>query len=387
MEASNVKRILFVTESLTRGGMETVLVNISNALVNRGFDVTVLCYDSRNDLRPDLNSCVHYIYRPRREFKFMNRIPHIRRYYNVRKAVWEHRTSASALYRYYIKNEKYDVEVGFYRGPAIKIISGSTNKKSRKFAWVHTDFQLCDPRTIVGWFNNLDEAKAAYGKMEKIACVSNQACVSFGRVIGHSEKTVTIYNMIPVEKIYELSKRTCPVKKRKFTIITVGRLIPDKCQDRLLKAAKRLTEEGFDFDVWIVGSGRAEESLKSYCEEHHLDNVFFCGMQDNPYQYLKQADLFVLTSRREGFAIVVPEAMTCGLPVVSTKCTGPSEILNDGEYGVLVDNNTEGVYAGIKKMLVNPALMEHYRKKSKERYKDFDEDKIIKKIIDLFNNN
>ena len=224
-------------------------------------------------------------------------------------------------------------------------------------------------------------------KMEKIACVSNQACVSFGRVIGHSEKTVTIYNMIPVEKIYELSKRTCPVKKRKFTIITVGRLIPDKCQDRLLKAAKRLTEEGFDFDVWIVGSGRAEESLKSYCEEHHLDNVFFCGMQDNPYQYLKQADLFVLTSRREGFAIVVPEAMTCGLPVVSTKCTGPSEILNDGEYGVLVDNNTEGVYAGIKKMLVNPALMEHYRKKSKERYKDFDEDKIIKKIIDLFNNN
>ena len=95
----NGKKILFVTESLARGGMETVLVTISNALSQQGFDVTILCYDPRDDLKQELNSSVRYIYKPRREFNLMNKIPHIRRYYNYRKAAWEHRSSALTLYR------------------------------------------------------------------------------------------------------------------------------------------------------------------------------------------------------------------------------------------------------------------------------------------------
>ena len=71
----NGKKILFVTESLARGGMETVLVTISNALSQQGFDVTILCYDPRDDLKQELNSSVRYIYKPRREFNLMNKIP------------------------------------------------------------------------------------------------------------------------------------------------------------------------------------------------------------------------------------------------------------------------------------------------------------------------
>lgn len=380
------KHILFVTESLGRGGMETVLVNISNALVQCGYFVTILCYDSNDVLKSDLDDNVSYIFKPRREFKLMNRIPHIRRYYNYKKAAWEHRVSARSLYGYFVGREHFDVEIGFYRGPSIKIVSGSKNRDSLKMAWVHTDFKLCDKRTIIGWFNSIEEAKGAYEKMNKVVCVSEQARKSFEDVIGCRKKTTTVYNLIPTEKILSKCQESCPVAKSRFTIITVGRLIPDKRQDRLLAATKRLLDEGFSFDVWIVGSGRAEEDLKKYCVENHLDNVSFLGMQDNPYKYLKKADLFVLTSRREGFAIVIPEAMACGLPVVSTKCAGPTEILKDGEYGLLVDNSSEGIYSGIKKMLENPALLEFYQKKSEERYKDFDETIIIKEIIDLFDN-
>lgn len=384
MEKYSGKRILFVTESLARGGMETVLVSISNALVKRGFDVTILCYHPQNELKEDLDQRVHYMYKPRREFKLMNRIPHIRRYYNYRKAAWEHRVSASALYRYYVGNQKYDIEIGFYRGPAIKIVSGSTNKQSKKLAWVHTDFRLCDQRTIVGWFQNMEEAKSAYGKMDKIVCVSEKARQSFHEVIGYPDKTVTVYNMIPVKTIRTLSNQACPIQKRKLTLITVGRLIPDKRQDRLLSATKKLVDEGYDFDVWIVGAGRSENELKDYCTGQKITNVIFTGMQDNPYKYLKQADWFVLTSKREGFAIVIPEAMACGLPVLSTKCTGPTEILNDGEYGLLVENSSEGVYRGLKHILDNPQIIKKYKEKASVRFNDFDEAVIIGDIINLF---
>jgi glycosyltransferase involved in cell wall biosynthesis len=214
--------------------------------------------------------------------------------------------------------------------------------------------------------------------------VSEKARQSFAEVIGHKEKTATIYNMIPTEKIIKKSLESCPWQKRKFTIITVGRLIPDKRQDRLLVAVKKLKEESLDFDVLIVGSGRHEIELKKYCDENKIDNVIFTGMQTNPYSYMRNADLFVLSSFREGFALVIPEAMTCGLPVLSTSCTGPTEILQNGEYGILVENSSEGVYNGLKYFLEHRTELEYFRNKSMERCKDFDANVIVDEIINLF---
>lgn len=380
----NKNRILFVTQTLACGGAETVLVNIANNLSRRGYSVTILCYEKAEDLVPSLDSNVRYIYKPRREFPILRKIPYIKRFYKYRKAVWEHRVSAKGLYKYYVGKEKYDIEIGFLRGAAIKIVSGSTNKKSKKFAWVHTDFKLCNPKSIMGWFNNSEEVTDAYGRMDKIFCVSDKARESFNEVIGLAEKTVTLYNLIPSEKIIEKSYEEIPLNKEKFTVMTVSRLIPDKRHERLLSAVKKLTDEGYDFDVWIVGRGVQEEYLKKYCVDKNIRNVTFTGMQLNPYPYMRKADLFVLSSLREGFALVIPEAMACGLPVLSTSCTGPVEILKNGEYGMLVDNNDESIYYGLKNVLDNPEQLDYFREKSAERYKDFDEKIIIRKLINIF---
>lgn len=384
MKKEAKKKILFVAESINRGGMESVLVNIANILAERNFQVTIVCYFPQNALLPDLSEQINYVYIPRKEFPILRKIPYIKKFFKERNFGWERRAKAKTLYKHYVGKEKYDVEIGFYRGPSIKIISGSTNKKSKKLAWVHTDFKLCNPKSITSWFNNIEEVKNAYDKMDNIVCVSDKARESFNEVIGSNDKATTVYNMIPSKRVIEKSYAPIPFKKEKFTIITVGRLIPDKRQDRLLSATKRLNDEGYDFDVWIVGGGRIEEELKKYCEENRIENVTFLGMQENPYAYMKNADLFVLTSFREGFALVIPEAMACGLPVLSTSCTGPTEILKNDEYGILVDNSSEGVYEGIKKILDNKECLNHYREKSQERYLDFDENKIVDDIIELF---
>lgn len=383
-DKENKKRILFVTQTLACGGAETVLVNIANNLSRRGYSVTILCYEKAEVLVPLLDSNVRYIYKPRREFPILRKIPYIKRFYKYKKAVWEHRVSAKGLYKYYVGKEKYDIEVGFLRGAAIKIVSGSTNKKSKKFAWVHTDFKLCNPESIMDWFNNDEEIAVAYGRMDKIFCVSDKARESFNEVIGLEEKTVTLYNLIPSGTVIEKSYEEISLKKEKFTVITVGRLIPDKRHERLLSAAKQLTDEGYDFDVWIVGSGVHEDYLKKYCADNNIRNVTFTGMQLNPYPYMRKADLFVLSSVREGFALVIPEAMACGLPVLSTSCTGPTEILDNGKYGILVDNYDESIYDGLKNILDNPKQLDSFKKKSEERYKDFDEKIIIKEIIAFF---
>ena len=377
------KKVLFVTQSLGRGGMERVLVSIANALVKAGLDVTILCYDPNDPLRCELDERVKYRYKPRREFRVMPHIPHFRRYFDARKWKWEHRSSSKKLYKYYVGNEKYDVEIGFWRGPSIKIVSGSTNKDSKKLAWVHTDFRLCNPKSLLFWFNDIEECRRAYAGMDQVVCVSAEAARGFTEKMGIDDNVTYIYNMIPSDEIIQRAAEPCGIEKRKFTIVTVGRLIPDKCHDRLLKAAKRLTDEGFDFDVWIVGGGWIEDDLKALAKELGTANVFFAGSQENPYSYMKNADLFVLTSRREGFAIVIPEAMACGLPVMSTACTGPVEILDDGKFGLIVENSEEGVYNGIKSLISDREKLEHYRQMSKQRFMRFDESVIIEDILKL----
>lgn len=378
-----MKKILFVTESLNIGGMEKVLVDIANALVQRNYDVTILLYmpNSKDNLQKQLDPKIKLILKERKPFKIFRKTPYIRRYYRNYK--WEKRTSARSLYKYYVGKARYDVEIAFYRGPSIKIISGSTNRSSKKIAWVHTDFKLCDPKSITHFFNNLEEVKSAYKKFDKIVCVSNKAKESFIDVIGCKEETTTIYNMIPVEDIIQKSKEPCTQRKQRFTIITVGRFVEAKGYDRLLRVTKRLNEANFSFDMWFVGYGRKEDELKTYAQNNHLENVKFLGYQENPYSYMAQADLFICSSVREGFSLVVAEAMACGLPVISTKCTGPTEILNNGEYGILVENDEEAIYEGLKSILTNAMEYQDLSEMSKKRSRDFDIDRIIKDIITM----
>lgn len=378
-----MKRILFVSESLNIGGMEKELVVLANALVKKGYEVNIILYarNAEDNLEKQLDSAVRVIYRERKPLKLRRKLPYFHRFYRNDK--WEKRASAKTLYKYYVGKEKYDVEIGFYRGPSIKIVSGSTNRKSRKIAWVHTDFKLCDPKSIMKFFSNMMETKEAYKKFNAIACVSKMAAESFIDVVGCGDKVCTIYNMIPVKDIQEKSKESCPIEKEKLTFITVGRFIEAKGYERLLRVVKRLNDEDFSFDMWFVGYGRNEKELKKYVEENRLQNVKFLGYQENPYSYMSKADVFVCSSVREGFSLVVVEAMACGLPVISTKCTGPTEILEDGKYGVLVENNEDALYEGLKMCISNQNFIADLKLESLNRCGDFDVSKMMNQIINL----
>ncbi len=378
----NAKKILFILPSLSIGGLERMQVTIANALVKKGHDVTVMILENQTDLKADLDERVRLIYKPYKPHPIMKKIPYVRhKFYD--DGMWETRASAKTLYKYYVGKEKYDVEIGFFRGLSVKIISGSTNKTSVKLAWVHSDFKTC--YGITANFKNMDAVKMAYGKLDKIVCVSKQAKESFIEVVGQAEKTVAIYNMVAIDEIIKKAQEEVDLKKSENPLlISVGRLVAVKGYDRLLNVAERLNQDGFKFDLWIVGGGGDEEKLKSTVSQKNLSNVKLLGQQSNPYKYIKQADLYVCSSLYEGYNLTVAEALLLDVPVLSTKCTGPCEILDGGRYGILVENSEEGLYQGIKDLLENPDKLAYYKERAKERKDFFDEDKIVKQIEELF---
>lgn len=376
-----MKKILFILPSLAMGGLEKVQVALANALSRKGYDVTIMTLQLGDELKQDLNERIRFVYKEPRPFKLMRRIPYIRHKF-FDDGMWETRVTAKQLYEYYVGQEQYDVEIAFFRGLAAKIISGSTNPHSVKLAWVHSDFNNCVG--VASCFRNMNEVRKAYGKFEHIVCVSDQAKKSFNEVIGLPNKTITVYNILPIQDILTKSFEQCLTQKHMSTVLTVGRLVMAKGYDRLLSAVRRLNEEGIKFQLWIIGSGEEEDSLRQYAMANSLHNVYFLGQQKNPYCYMKQADLYVCSSRYEGYNLTVAEALLCGTPVLSTECAGPCEILDNGQYGMLVPNSEHGLYEGLKTLLEQPELLKEYQEKSLKRHTFFDEDRILQQVIKIF---
>lgn len=371
-----MKKFLFMLPSLRTGGMERVFVTIANLLVRAGNSVTAVTFNPEMDMKGDLDEKVEVIYKePKKHLGKI--IPYIR-HTMYDNGLWETRASARQLYKYYIGDNKYDIEIAFFRGRCVKIISGSTNPDSRKIAWVHSDFTKCEG--IEGNFKGMDAVKKAYSVFDKIVCVSKPAEKAFAQVIGLDEKTVTIQNCVPVSDITEKSKAPCDFEKKCFTVMSVGRLHKVKGYDRLIRACARLQKAGTPLDLVIIGKGDEAENLRSLAAELDYPNLTLLGQQDNPYRYVKNADLYVCSSFYEGFNLTIAEALALGVPALSTDCSGPCEILNNGEYGMIVENSEDGLYNGMLKLIQDPELLEKYKSKTKERTKFFDEYTYMKKI-------
>jgi len=143
-----------------------------------------------------------------------------------------------------------------------------------------------------------------------------------------------------------------------FTIVAMGRLVRQKGFDVLLKAFSLCSDRHPKWSLDILGDGDERQTLELLKEELRLEKrVRFLGIVKEPSTILRQADLFVLSSRFEGFPLALIEAMACGLPAISTNCpTGPSEIIQNEIDGILVPPGDVSALAGaMERLMDNPA--------------------------------
>lgn len=361
-----MKKILFVVESLSGGGAEKVLTTIIKNLNKEKYDVTVYSIvktgvyvkDIENycNLKYALNDYDYYSMLGKLFYKFK-----IKFIYNLK---------INFVYRWLIK-EKYDIEIAFVEGFDTKLVAASPNKKSKKYAWVHSDM-ITNPHSDIH-FKNINQEKKAYYKFNKIFAVSNDVKKSFIKKFEISNIEVQ-YNPIDSNEILKLSENgMINYDLNIINMITVGRLENQKGYDRLLKIVKQLKNEHYKFKLYILGEGSQREKYEQYIFENDLiDYVNLLGFKRNPYSYIKNADLFVCSSYAEGFSTVATEAIILGLPIVTTECSGMKELFGEYRCGIITKNDDESLMLGLKKILDNPKLLNMYKDEIELRRSDFD---------------
>jgi glycosyltransferase involved in cell wall biosynthesis len=217
--------------------------------------------------------------------------------------------------------------------------------------------------------------------MDEVVFVSDDARRSFLDIYDlDPQKCTVLYNLIDKKEIQKLAE-SCIVDKSKFTICMVGRLNQQKRYDRALETMKLLKAAGYDAELWILGIGELETELKEKAKALGVSEMCdFKGFVRPAYPYMKVADVFLNTSEAEGYPLVLCEALCLGLPVVATDITGAHEILEESKYGLLVKEDVNDIYLGLRKIIDDAELRSAYARKSVQRSEMFSVEEVLKEI-------
>lgn len=360
-------KLLFLIESLSGGGAEKVLSVLLKHIDRTKFDITLCTIVDTGVYAEEVRKYVNYtsvLGNPQKKSslgKFLYKISYLFIYRIL---------PVRLIYSFFIPKGN-NIEVAFVEGFCTKILSYSTNKKAKKISWVHTD--LINNHWITSIYKDKKEEKQSYQKYNKIIGVSNTVTTAI-KQLYNINNAITLYNPIESDNIIEKSIEfiALPYKTQTIRMVTVGRFVPQKAYDRLLRVIKRLYENGYSIELWILGDGEQRPMLEEYIHTHSLNEIVtLWGFQKNPYPYLKHSDVFVCSSVSEGYSTAVTEALILELPVITTACSGMDELLLNGKCGLITENSENGLYEGIKHVLNNTGLLVLYKQnilKHKERF-------------------
>ena len=363
-----MKRILFLIHDLGQGGAEKVLVNLVNNMDHTKFDITVMTLFDYGENRQFLADKIHYKTWCKKMIPGNSHIMKL--------------LSPQQLHKLIIKDH-YDIEVSYLEGPCARIISGCTDESVKLVSWIHIE-QHTTKRAIAS-FRNQKEAVTCYKQFNRIICVSRTVKEDFLRVLKIPVPHEVLYNTNESDKIVRLSQEDVDQKimnSDEINLVGVGKLLKSKGFDRVMRIVKRLKKQRYPVHFYVLGEGPERNNLQDYIKKNGLEhNITLLGYQLNPYKYMAKCDLFICASFAEGFSTATTEALIVGTPVCTVKVSGMEEMLGENnEYGLVVDNNDEALYQGIKRFFEEPGLLGYYTKQAEIRGKDFSTEKTVRKV-------
>jgi GalNAc-alpha-(1->4)-GalNAc-alpha-(1->3)-diNAcBac-PP-undecaprenol alpha-1,4-N-acetyl-D-galactosaminyltransferase len=364
-----IKHITLVISSLSCGGAERAAVLISKGLIKRGYKVSLITiagterdfykvpegvYRLVLNLAKDSPTLIHAL------------LNNLYRFWVLRQA---------------IHSLQPDIVISFMYPTNILTLLSLT-----KTAYPVIVSEQNDPtkNPDEGWWGKL--RRIAYPLAEQVVSVS-QGVDKYFEWLPKSKRTV-IYN--PLQPIKdEKDKIILPqgVDINKKWAIAMGRLHYQKNFELLLSAFHKIVNKHPDWQLLIFGEGKLRPKLEDIVEKLGLSNqVLLAGIINDPFTIFKRSELFVLSSRFEGFGNVLIEAMACGVPVISTDCpSGPREIIRDGIDGVLVPNeDVSALAAAMDRLMSNEEERKHLAESAPEGAERFNIENIIGIWEDLF---
>jgi glycosyltransferase involved in cell wall biosynthesis len=216
-----------------------------------------------------------------------------------------------------------------------------------------------------------------YDFADAIVSVSKSLSSSLKKDFHLKSKVLTVYN----GQDFNFQKPKRLPRTGHKTILTIARLVEQKDHLTLIKAFGLLSKDLPGTTLWIASNGPLKRRLETSVKRLGLtESIKFLGWVKDTNAYLKKADIFVLSSKREGFGYVLIEAMSQGIPVVSTDCPyGPGEVLAQGKYGLLTPpRNFKSLKSAMLELLTNAKKYDHFAKMAVKRSKFFTREKMLK---------
>lgn len=388
-----MKKILIVGESFASGGIESSLVNMANELVTF-CNVDLFMFDPVGVMRKRLDTRINILdpsWRIRTIGSPFTRV--IRswksRYivFRIFATVWTKIFNNKLPISIALKNqpllENYDLAIAFRHEKKKKSVSSGyvrfvdkCVKANKKVAWLHYDGAILD---LDSKFNN-----PFYQKMDKVFCVSKSLVERFAqRNQDLKNKLDYCYNFMPFELIRQKSLESQAVEfKGDLICFTACRLSKEKGLERAIKSLAEFFYSNKGLMWYIAGDGPERNNIEKLLFELRLkEQIILLGNQENPYTYMRNADITMLLSYHEAAPMVYFESMSVGTPVFSTLTSSTREILTDGVNSIITENSVFGIKQGFKRIVENRRLISSLKYNLKE-YK-IDNSDSIRKISEL----
>lgn len=374
------KKLLIHNGNISIGGQEKMLMEFLNILDSKKYEILLLIEENngkRNDYIDRIPKWVDYKFLTTEEF--MNKIEKYQSSKNFLEKLY---------YSHLLKLKKK--------------ISLKELKKYLNFSDIIIDYDMgllrnlhkinLQNKKIIGWSHagsgELLRKKQKRENVNKYDCiVTINETMKNGYLKNYNNKEVVkIYNFLDFDLIEKKAEEKLEKDYGKY-IISVGSLTENKNHKLLINAFKILKDKyKVSEKLLIAGEGRERENLEKQIRELNLENdVLLLGQKENPYKYIKNSELYVISSKDESFSLTLVEAMFLKKLVISVKSNGPIEILKNNKYGVLVENNADEMAEKINYYLENKDERKKYEELGYERAKDFSKENG-KKVIEEFIN-
>jgi glycosyltransferase involved in cell wall biosynthesis len=374
MEAS-MKKILFTVGMMNIGGVEKSLISLLSAIPKGKYDITILMLEKTGGLLKEVpdwikveeatwfskikpiilqppQQTIRDLYKSKKHFK----IPFFIYSYLVSKKYDNRHMYYNHVFQDVPHNStNYDIAIS-YQGPNDIMDFYIANKvtASQKISWVHFDVSM--------FKMNINLYHKLYRKFNKVFVVSKIAKERLIERIPTVENKSEVFNNIISDKlINEMAKRDIELDEdyKGLKIVTVARLSKEKGHDIAIKVLSRLRKNGYEIRWYCIGEGNERKEYEQLIEEYDLKEDFILmGSNPNPFPFIAKSDIYVQTSRHEGYCLTLAEAKCLKKPIVTTNFIGAYEQIIDGFNGWIVSTNEDELYEKIKFLIDYPSERE-----------------------------
>ncbi len=257
---------------------------------------------------------------------------------------------------------------------------GYTGTNAKFYMWQHNDMLMDYSNQEKMQLNHnqvtIDALQSCYARMDKIVSATEDVYEANVRKMATPEnksKFTYCTNLLDRERFLKLAKeenvichsesleyireeypngiRTStvfPLKPKQIKFVTMGRCMPEKNHEGIIRAVKRLCDEGYDAVVYIIGDGHLRQYLDELaCKLGVTDRVFITGVLQNPMALLKRCDCFVFPSLYEAQGLAVLEARIVGLPIIVSNYEAVRSVLLDDKQLIIKSTDADGIYEGM----------------------------------------